>query len=68
MNRMNKVNNISLIVILFFYSFLSAQTAVEKITTNDENADLAVRVCGTRPPTIDEIIFSTTKHLENSFL
>ena len=55
---MNKVNNIFLIVILLFYSFLAAQTAVEKIITNDENADLAVRVCGTRPPTIDEIIFS----------
>ncbi|SVD25823.1 uncharacterized protein METZ01_LOCUS378677, partial [marine metagenome] len=58
MNRMNKINNISLIVILFFYSFLAAQTTIEKITTNDENADLAVRVCGTEPPTIDEIIFS----------
>ena len=55
---MNKVNNIFLIVILLFYSFLAAQTAVVKIITNDENADLAVRVCGTRPPTIDEIIFS----------
>ena len=34
---MNKVNNIFLIVILLFYSFLAAQTAVEKIITNDEN-------------------------------
>ena len=58
MNRMNKVNNIFLIVILFFFSFLAAQTTTGKNTTNDENADLSVRVCGTRPPTIDEIIFS----------
>ena len=65
---MNNGNNIYLIVIIFFYSFLTAQTTTEKITTNDENADLAVRVCGTKPPTIDEIIFSTIKHLENSFL
>ena len=31
---MNNGNNIYLIVILFFYSFLTAQTATEKITTN----------------------------------
>ncbi|SVC09687.1 uncharacterized protein METZ01_LOCUS262541, partial [marine metagenome] len=43
--------------ILFIIGFLDAQTELDELKNNSDSESM-VRVCGTAPPTIDEILFS----------